>query len=120
MHVVMMQAWQEAECSSNWCQAAGLNIRGMRFARDVEGQLEAAIESSRSTFFEGALQDGTIGRSQKRRRTGHSSGMHLLLCLLRPCFMMPSAVFNPFSAQLLTSLAHAIHFGPPTLLCKPH
>ena len=80
-----MQAWQQAECSGNWCQAAGLNIRGMRFARDVEGQLEAAIESSRSPFFEGALRDGTIGRSQKRRRTGHSPGMHQLLCLLWPC-----------------------------------
>lgn len=82
LYMADLQAWQEAECSSNWCQAAGLNMRGMRFARDVEGQLEAAIESSRSTFFERPLQDGSIGRSRKRRRTGHSSGMLLPLGLL--------------------------------------
>ncbi|KAK9832232.1 hypothetical protein WJX74_003796 [Apatococcus lobatus] len=84
-HVFLLRlykAWQEAECSSNWCQAAGLNMRGMRFARDVEGQLEAAIESSRSTFFDRALQDGTIGRSKKRRRTGQNPELELRQAVL--------------------------------------
>lgn len=86
--MVDLQAWQEAECSGNWCQGAGLNIRGMRFARDVQGQLEAAIESTRSTFFERALQDGDVGRSKKRRRTGHSSGMLLFVACFQP-FPLP-------------------------------
>ncbi|KAK9868473.1 hypothetical protein WJX84_008357 [Apatococcus fuscideae] len=84
-HILLLRlyrAWQETGCNGNWCQAAGLNTRGMRFARDVEGQLEAAIENSNSTFFERALGDGSIGRAKKRRKTSHSSEIELRQAIL--------------------------------------
>jgi ATP-dependent RNA helicase DHX8/PRP22 len=37
-----MQAWERTSFSAKWAQEVGLDSRGMRFARDVRRQLEAA------------------------------------------------------------------------------
>ena len=37
-----MQAWQRTGFSAKWAHEVGLDSRGMRFARDVRRQLEAA------------------------------------------------------------------------------
>ena len=36
-----MQAWQEHSFSGDWAKEVGLDVRGLRFARDVRRQLES-------------------------------------------------------------------------------
>lgn len=36
-----MQAWQEHGFSVDWAKEAGLDVRGLRFARDVRRQLDS-------------------------------------------------------------------------------
>lgn len=42
MQKCVMQAWQRTGFSGKWAHEVGLDSRGMRFARDVRRQLEAA------------------------------------------------------------------------------
>ena len=76
------QAWERTGWSAEWCRELGLDLRGMRFAKDVRRQLEAIAGPSGATLTHSAARvpsgaavpDAPVERSCKRRRTDDQGG----------------------------------------------
>lgn len=64
----MLQAWERASFSTKWVHEVGLDSRGMRFARDVRRQLEAA------TGFDGERLHPSASEAQLNSRDGGGNG----------------------------------------------
>jgi ATP-dependent RNA helicase DHX8/PRP22 len=60
---LLLQAWEQAGQSIDWCRDIGLDGRSMRFARDIRQQLERILGPDGSGF------DGS-GGGERRRRQG--------------------------------------------------
>lgn len=56
---VDMQAWQESDYSGSWAKDTGVDVRGLRFAKDVRLQLLQIVD-----------KDPTFEQSAKRKRSG--------------------------------------------------
>ncbi|KAK9787737.1 hypothetical protein WJX73_004248 [Symbiochloris irregularis] len=82
-HVLLLrlfQGWQAANYATSWCTNKGLSVRGMRFAREVRGQLEALM-ASQDPPGPDALQrpprhgsDRMHGSSKKQKRDAEHAG----------------------------------------------
>ncbi|KAL4545360.1 hypothetical protein Ndes2526B_g00040 [Nannochloris sp. 'desiccata'] len=63
-HVLLLrlwQAWNAAGCSTDWCRELGIDVRAMRFARDVRRQLELVMSG-------GGADTMRIDREQRQER----------------------------------------------------
>ena len=67
-HLPLLQAWQAAGGSIDWCRDLGVDGRSMRFARDIRQQLERIIGPDGSGF------DGGSGRQRPERQRGSEGG----------------------------------------------
>jgi hypothetical protein len=67
---VAAQAWERTGFSIPWCKDVGLDVRGMRYARDVRRQLEGIALLSGKTLGDaasrGELRDSPEGHKRKR------------------------------------------------------
>ena len=83
-----MQAWERAGWAAEWCRELGLDLRGMRFAKDVRRQLETIAGPDGASLLKAAerVPDGAAApdapgeRARKRRRT-EDKGTHPV-CML--------------------------------------
>ena len=75
-----LQAWERAGWAAEWCRELGLDLRGMRFAREVRRQLESIAGSDGASLLKAAerVPSGAAApgeRARKRRRT-EDKGAH--------------------------------------------
>ncbi len=65
-----MQAWEQTNFSAKWVREVGLDARGMRFARDVRRQLEAATGADGERLHPSASEAQLDGREGSGGRDG--------------------------------------------------
>lgn len=78
-----VQAWERAGWAAEWCRELGLDLRGMRFAKDVRRQLETIAGPDGASLLKAAERvpsgaaapDVPGGRARKRRHT-EDKGAH--------------------------------------------
>lgn len=63
---MLLQGWQTASYATGWCTGKGLSIRGMRFAKDVRGQLQSMM--ARDDFRQDNTAAAADGRSPADER----------------------------------------------------
>lgn len=80
---VGVQAWERTGWAAEWCRELGLDLRGMRFAKDVRRQLETIAGPDGASLLKAdervpggaAAPDAPGERAHKRRRT-EDKGAH--------------------------------------------
>ena len=83
-----VQAWERTSWAAEWCRELGLDLRGMRFAKDVRRQLETIAGADGASLLKAAdrvpggaaAPDAPGERARKRRRT-EDKGAHPLRML---------------------------------------